>query len=70
MCQTVEPWQQEQLWQLQLENKALHRPRCHCCDKPIKTELCLDLSPFGLQALACESCVENNMHTTAYCIDS
>lgn len=62
----MEPWQQEQLWQLQLERHAQNRQQCHCCDRPIQTELYLDLSPFGLESLACESCVEKNLHTTDY----
>ena len=60
----MEPWQQEQLWQLQLERHAQNRQRCQCCDRPIQTELYLDLSPFGLQALACERCVEEHMRAT------
>jgi ribosomal protein L34E len=60
----MEPWQQEQLWQLQLERQAQKQPRCHCCEKPIQTDLYLDLSPFGLQALACERCVEEHMRAT------
>ena len=55
----MEPWQQEALHRLQLERKP--RPLCRCCGEPIETELCLDLEPFGIRAVACEDCVNRQL---------
>lgn len=58
----MEPWQQEALRQLQADRRRRLRPQCHCCDRPIDTERFLDLEPFGIGAMVCEECVEENMH--------
>ena len=54
----MEPWQEEDLRQLRLAARLQKRPRCACCDERIPTERCLNLAPFGLNAVACENCVE------------
>lgn len=58
----MEPWQQEALEQQRLERKRQGYPRCRCCDEPITTEYYLDLTPFGLNAKACEACTDANTH--------
>ena len=45
--------------------RIMRRPCCACCSKHILGETYLDLSPFGLNGVACEACVENNTATTA-----
>ena len=57
----MEPWQEEDLRQLRLAARRLRLPRCACCDEPVATEVFLDLTPFGLQGVACERCV--GVHT-------
>ena len=56
----MEPWMQEELRQIQLAARRARLPRCACCGEPIPTERFLDLSGFGLHALACETCVEDS----------
>lgn len=58
----MEPWQQEALFQLWREKRAL--PRCVCCGGTIETEEYLDLSAFGLKGASCSRCVEANMLCT------
>lgn len=55
----MEPWQEEDLRQLRLAARRARLPRCACCDEHIPTERFLDLSPFGLNAVACENCLED-----------
>ena len=43
---------------------VMRRPRCERCEKPILSETYLDLSPFGLNGLVCERCVNANTHAT------
>lgn len=57
----MEPWEQEQLRQLQFTARRMKMPRCQCCDGRIWTERYLELAPFGLQGYACARCVEANM---------
>lgn len=57
----MEPWQQEELRQLRMARRDSYRPRCQCCGQTVQTELQLDLSPFGLSAVACEGCVRKHM---------
>lgn len=52
----MEPWQEEAL------RKRRGKAHCRCCDEPVDTEQYLDLSPFGLQAVACERCVYKHLH--------
>ena len=40
---------------------AAHRPRCQCCGDAIRTETMLDLQPFGVNALACQRCVDRHI---------
>lgn len=54
----MEPWQQEAL------RRRPVKLRCRCCDEPVNTEQYLDLTPFGLQAVACERCVYHNLKLT------
>ena len=60
----MEPWQEEQLYQMALEIRRQRRPRCVCCDEPVATECYLDLAPFGLMGVACENCVDSNLAET------
>lgn len=55
----MEPWQEEELRQMRQDRRPL--PRCVCCAETVVTEKYLDLSAFGLKALACQRCVEGNM---------
>ncbi|MBO5867421.1 MAG: hypothetical protein J6Q54_00745 [Oscillospiraceae bacterium] len=50
----MEPWQEEALYRRQWERRPC--PVCQGCGQAITTELCLDLSPFGLSGYACEEC--------------
>ena len=56
----MKPWQQEALLQ------AHRRPRaiCRCCNQPVETELWLDLSAFGMDAVGCERCVYRHFKQT------
>ena len=54
----MELWQQEALRQ-----ERCRVPLCQCCAEPVRTELFLDLRPFGLPAVACQRCVERNTHS-------
>ena len=65
----MEPWVQEELRQIQLAARRARLPRCACCDEPIPTERFLDLRGFGLRALACETCVEENLGFTDDLLD-
>lgn len=56
----MEPWQLEQLRQIRLAARRARFPRCACCDEPVPTERFLDLRVFGLNAVACETCVEDS----------
>ena len=60
----MEPWQEEQLYQMALEVRRQRRPRCGCCGEPVGSPMYLDLAPFGLQGVACENCVESNLAET------
>ena len=60
----MEPWLQEELRQIHLAARRARLPRCACCGEPIPTERFLDLRPFGLGAVACETCVEENFSYT------
>lgn len=44
--------------------RIMRRPCCECCGERILSEKYLDLSPFGLNGVACERCVENNTFAT------
>ena len=44
--------------------KVMRRPRCVCCNEPILSETYLDLSPFGLDGVVCERCVDRHTHDT------
>ena len=57
----MEPWQEEDLRQLRLDQRRAALPRCYCCDRIIDSEF-LDLTPFGIRAMACEECVGDNTH--------
>lgn len=54
----MEPWQEEALLHLGRRPK----PMCQCCGREILTECYLDLAPFGLSGMACESCVSHHTH--------
>lgn len=41
--------------------KAAQGLRCHCCAAVIRTETMLDLHPFGINALACQRCVDRHI---------
>ena len=56
----MEPWQAEQMRLRELERRS--SIQCVCCREQVRTERFLDLSDFGLREVACERCVENNMH--------
>ena len=60
----MEPWLQEELRQIHMAARRARLPRCACCGEPVGTERFLDLRGFGLQALACETCVEENFRYT------
>ena len=60
----MEPWQEEQLYQMALELRRQRRPWCVCCDEPIGTASYLDLTAFGLAGVACENCVDQNLGCT------
>ena len=66
----MEPWQLEELRQIQLAAKRARLPRCACCDEPIGTERFLDLRAFGLNAVACETCVEDGFRYTEELVES
>lgn len=44
--------------------RIMRRPCCECCGEHILSECYLDLSPFGLNGIACERCVKNNTLAT------
>ena len=56
------PWQEEEMRQLAVSR--LGRRKCACCEDPIYTERCLDLSALGIPGLLCERCVDRNMLLT------
>lgn len=56
----MEIWQQEALSRRRPPALGL----CQCCGEPVQTEQYLDLRPFGLQAVACERCVDRNLHSS------
>lgn len=45
--------------------RIMRRPCCECCGEHIQSESYLDLSPFGLNGVACERCVDRNTASTA-----
>lgn len=55
-----DPAAQEAANALSYTARVMRLPRCQCCDSPITTEQYLDLEPFGVKALACESCVKTH----------
>lgn len=52
------PWRQEAL----LQHRRAKNPICQCCGEEILTECYLDLEPFGILAVACETCVSRHTH--------
>ena len=58
----MEIWQEEELYQMALEVRRQRRPRCVCCGEPVASQMCLDLSAFGLHGVACEDCIDGNLH--------
>lgn len=49
---------------LQQAVHQLRLPCCQCCGLPIVTEKYLDLAPFGLSGLSCQTCFEKHSHYT------
>lgn len=45
--------------------RLMRRPCCQRCGQHILSEKYLDLSPFGINGVACERCVDRNMEYTA-----
>ena len=62
----MEPWEEEAQRQWRVEREQAKLPRCQCCGEPIVSEQYLDLEPFGVDAYACESCVEDNLHSNGF----
>ena len=60
----MEAWQQEEMRRQKFDRWRQRLPRCQGCGAAIETERCLDLTVFGLVAMACENCVEENMMPT------
>ena len=44
--------------------KEARAPRCACCKGPILSETYLDLTDMGVSGYICESCVDDNTHST------
>lgn len=44
--------------------RIMRRPCCECCGEHILTERYLDLSPFGINGVVCERCVDRNTADT------
>ena len=44
--------------------RVMRRPCCEGCGERILTENYLDLSPFGINGVACERCVDRNTAAT------
>ena len=42
--------------------KLMFRPKCEYCGFPITGETYLDLTPFGIPGVACETCTSENTH--------
>ena len=62
----MEPWQEEAQRQWQAERARGRLPRCQCCGEPVTSEQYLDLETFGLDACACEACVEENLRPNGF----
>lgn len=52
------PWQEEQMRQAEIARRP--RKKCRCCEDPIYTEYCLDLTVLGLPGFLCQRCVDRN----------
>ena len=60
----MEPWMAEERRQRQLDRYWERQPRCVVCERPIRSEQCLDLEAFGLSGCACEACIDSAMRYT------
>lgn len=53
-----DPIEQERSRDLAWTARITQRPRCQGCGGYLTGESCLDLTPFGIQAYACDRCVQ------------
>lgn len=53
---------QEEARDLAYTARIMRRPCCECCGERLLGERYLDLSHFGLNGYACESCVDSHTH--------
>ena len=60
----ADPADDFQLRDLAYTARFMRRPRCVCCEEPILSETYFDLSPFGLNEVVCERCVDKHTHDT------
>ena len=44
--------------QLRWDRRVARRRRCVCCEEPVRSEVYLDLEPFGVKGVVCEGCRE------------